>query len=248
MKRIIYLLLFLSASLFAQNEALFQEANEAYSAGNYEEAITKYDQILESGEASAALYYNLGNAHYKLNNVAESIYNFEKALLRDPGDEDIRNNIEFARNMAIDDIQEVEQTGFSQSMDNLISTFTANSWAIIAIICCALFAAFFLAYYYIQKPLVKRIFFGISILMVFCGFLSIYFAYSQEEIMENNQFAIVFSEEAQVRNEPSLRGDGAFLLHEGTKARVIEDYQEWVKIELANGNQGWINKKSIRKL
>ncbi|WP_373057414.1 tetratricopeptide repeat protein [Zunongwangia sp. H14] len=248
MKRIVYLLLFLSISLFAQNEGTFEEANEAYSNGNYEEAIDKYNKILESGEASAALYYNLGNAHYKLNHLAESIYNYEKALLRNPGDEDIKNNIKFARNMAIDDIQEVDRSGFSESVNNLISTFTANSWATIAIIFCALFAAFFLAYYFMQKPLLKRIFFGISIVMVLCGFLSIYFAYAREEIMENNQYAIIFSEEAQVRNEPSLRGDEAFLLHEGTKARVLEDYQEWVKIELANGNQGWINKENIKRL
>ncbi|MDT0641994.1 tetratricopeptide repeat protein [Zunongwangia sp. F363] len=248
MKKIVFLLILLSASLFAQNDEIFQQANDAYAQGNYEEAINKYNQILESGEASAALYYNLGNAHYKLNHIAESIYNYEKALLRDPGDEDIKNNIEFARNMAIDDIQEVDQTGFSQSVDKLISTFTANSWAVLGIVFCAFFAAFFLSYYFMQKPLLKRIFFGISIVMVLCGFLSIYFAYSQEEIRENNQYAIVFSEEAQVRNEPSLRGDEAFLLHEGTKARVLEDYQEWVKIELANGNQGWIGKDNIRRL
>lgn len=246
MKNLIYILFFFSVSLFAQNEELFEEANAAYAEGNYEQAIEKYEQILKSGEASAALYYNLGNAHYKLNNVAPSIYNYEKALVLDPRDPDINSNIEFARNMAIDAIEEVEQSGFEKSLNGFISNFSADSWAKFAIFFSLLFAALFLAYYYMSKPLVKRVLFGVSVMAVVCCFASIYFAFAKEELQESNEFAIVFSQEAEVRNEPSVRGEEAFVLHEGTKAKVLETYQEWIKIELANGNQGWILKDDLK--
>ncbi|MDT0691267.1 tetratricopeptide repeat protein [Salegentibacter sp. F188] len=248
MKNLFYILFFFSASLFAQNENLFEEANSAYAEGNYEQAIEKYEQILASGEASAALYYNLGNAHYKLNHIAPSIYNYEKALMLQPRDSDINNNIEFARNMALDAIEEVEQTGFQKSINSFISRFSADFWAKFAIFFSLLFAALFLAYYYMNKPLVKRLLFGGSVVMLICCIATIYFAYSKEEIQENNQFAIIFSSEAQVRNEPSVRGEEAFVLHEGTKTKVLETYQEWIKIELANGDQGWILRNNLKTL
>lgn len=78
--------------------------------------------------------------------------------------------------------------------------------------------------------------------------VSVIFAFQQQAYIQDNQFAIIFSEEAEVRDEPNLRGDSSFELHEGTKARVMEDYQEWSRIELANGAQGWIKTEDIRKL
>ncbi|MDT0685304.1 tetratricopeptide repeat protein [Autumnicola psychrophila] len=248
MKNLLYILFFFSVSLFAQNEELFEEANTAYAEGNYEQAVQKYEQILESGEISAALYYNLGNAHYKLNQIAPSIYNYEKALQLDPGDSDINNNIEFARSMALDAIEEVEQTGFRKYLDGFISSFSANSWAKFAIFFSLLFTGLFLAYYYMSKPLVKRILFGMSVAAVVCCFASLYFVYAKEEIQENNQFAIIFSQQAQVKNEPSVRGEEAFVLHEGTKTKVLETYQEWIKIELANGDQGWMLRDDVKVL
>ena len=105
-KVIVLIFLFVSVFGFSQNQELFDKANASYQNGEFEASISSYEKIIENGEASAEVYYNLGNAHYKLNNVAPSIYYFEKALQLQPKDEDIQNNIEFTRNMAIDDIDE----------------------------------------------------------------------------------------------------------------------------------------------
>ena len=100
MKKIVYILSFLfSFGLFAQNQALFEKANTLYNEGKYAEAIDNYITILETEKHSADIYYNLANAHYKLNNIAPSIYYYEKALLLDPNDSEINNNIAFAKNM-----------------------------------------------------------------------------------------------------------------------------------------------------
>lgn len=241
-------LLFLSFSGFSQNDLLFEEANAAYRDGNYQAAVKAYEQILENGELSAELYYNLGNAHYKLNNVAPSIYYFEKALQLDPTDEDIQNNIVFARNMAIDDIEAIEQTGFSQWLNSITGIFSYATWAIVAIVFSVLFVILFLLYYFAYIPLYKRLFFGTAILCVFLCILSVIFAYQQRSFIQDNQFAIIFEEEVEVRDEPNLRGDASFELHEGTKTRILEDYQEWSRIELANGAQGWIKSNTIKRL
>ncbi|MCB7482006.1 SH3 domain-containing protein [Christiangramia sediminis] len=233
---------------FAQNEELFDEANSAYQSGDYEAAVTKFEAILENGEASAELYFNLGNAHYKMNHVAPSIYFYEKALQLDPADEDIKINIEFARNMAIDDIEEIEKTGFSQWYNSLISTFSFSTWAVLAIVFSVFFVALFLLYYFSYRSLYKRLFFSGAILFVILCVVSVIFAYQQQSYIQNNQYAIIFSEEVEVRNEPTLRSEPSFELHEGTKAKVLEDYQEWSRIELSNGAQGWVNSDEIKML
>ncbi len=249
MKKLLLIGIFLiGISGFSQNEQLFEEANTAYQQGNYKKAVNDYQEIIDNGEYSAELYYNLANAHYKLNHVAPSIYYYEKALQLKPGDNDIRNNIEFARNMAIDDIQEVEQTGMSDRVNSVIATFTYHHWAWIAIGFSVLFVILFLFYYFSRRPVAKRILFGGAAFALLLCLISVFFAFQQRSYIQNNEFAIIFSEEAEVRNEPNLRGEANFELHEGTKAKVLEDYQQWSRIELANGAQGWVKSENIRKL
>ena len=94
-KRLIFLVMFsFSAISFDQTtpEFLFNEGNKAYNVADYENAISLYEQTLKMGKHSADLYYNLGNANYRLNKVAESIYYFEKAKLMRPKDKDILTN------------------------------------------------------------------------------------------------------------------------------------------------------------
>jgi tetratricopeptide (TPR) repeat protein len=248
MKKIVYLLFICFFSLSAQNKDLFQEANTAYNEGNYSEAITNYERILKNGETSADLYYNLANAHYKLNHIAPSIYYYEKALQLDPVDPDIKNNLGFAQRMLIDEIEEVPKTGLSKIINKLISVLSFNGWAWTAVICSVLFATFFLLYYFSNSSRPKRFFFTTSIIALILMFSALIFAYQQQEYQENSQFAIIFSEEAVVRNEPTLRGNEILTLHEGTKVKILETFQNWIKFELANDIQGWMDKSDVRFL
>lgn len=232
----------------AQNEALFEKANADYNEGNYQEALENYQQILSNGETSAALYFNLANTHYKLNNIAPSVYYYEKALQLKPKDEDIRNNLEFARKMVIDDIEEVPETGLAKMVKNTTSKLSFDGWDWMAIICSVIFAIFFLLYYFSAGTKFKRLFFGISILFLIVSIGSVGFAYQQQASIKNSQYAIIFAEEVPVRSEPNLRSDELFLLHEGTKLKVLETFQDWIKLELSSGAQGWITKNEVRLL
>lgn len=248
MKKILYLLLFFSFGSFGQNSNLFEQGNSAYAEGDYAEAVKNYNQILENGETAAEVHYNLGNAHYKLNHIAPSIYHFEKALQLSPNDGDIRNNLAFAENMTIDAIEENPKIGFEKWRSSLFNIFAATGWAWMGIICMLLFVGFFIGYYFSGKPLKKRLFLISGGVFLFLSITSAYLGFSQKEIQENSSFAIVFAEEAEIKSEPSQRSSEVFVLHEGAKVRILEDFQDWAKIEIANGNQGWISEMAIKKL
>lgn len=249
MKKLIFLLaLFLGFAGTAQNSQLFEAANEAYAAGNYEEAVDQYEQILANGETSAALHYNLGNAYYKLDRVAPSIYHYEKALQLKPGDEDIRNNLTFAKTMAIDAIAEEEETGFRGIFDTSTAAFSSSGWGWVAIFCMLAFVVFFLVYYFSSRTTVKRLLFIGAMFFLVLAISSAIVAATKQNLQQESQYAIVFSEEVEIKNEPSPRAEETFRLHEGAKVKIVQDFRDWVEIELPNGSQGWMPKTDLERL
>jgi tetratricopeptide (TPR) repeat protein len=249
MKQLVYLLLFLiGVSGIAQNDDVFERGNKAYAAGNYEVAAEAYNQILTDGKASVAVHYNLGNSYYKLNKIAPSIYHFEKALQLEPNDSDVKNNLEFARNMAIDAIEEPDEDGFPQFFITTTALLSPTEWGWVAIFCMTVFAVFFLAYYFSQKTLFKRLFFATGIFFLLLGVTSAVIGTTKQSIQESRSFAIVFSEEIEVKSEPNVRSGEVFTLHEGAKVKLTEDFQDWYEIELPNGSQGWMKKTDLKPL
>lgn len=247
MKKLFFLLIiFVISPLFAQNEVLFEEGNTAYNEGDYATAINKYEQILENGETSSELYYNLANAHYKGNNIAPSIYYYEKALQLNPNDNDIANNLAIAQNMVVDDVEGTQETGAFRLWNEAVSSLGYNEWAWTAITFAIFFAILFLLYYLSTKSGLKRTFFTLSMLSLLATLITLTFAFQQKEQFSNNEYAIIFSGQAPVFAEPTLRGDEIFVLHEGTKIEVLETYQNWIKFELANGLQGWMDKDDVK--
>lgn len=248
MKKFLFLLMLMGAPLLAQNTSLFEQGNTAYNEGDYEAAINYYEQVLDNGQTSADLYYNLANSHFKLNNVAPSIYYYEKALQLDPNDEDIRNNLAIAQKRVIDDIQEEERSALGRIWNGIVSIFGYNGWAWAAIVFIVMFSILFVIYYFSRRSIIKRTFFTLSLVCIFFGLICLVFSFQQYNQYNSDDYAIIFSREAAARDEPTLRSDEAFLLHEGTKLQVIETYQDWIKFELANGIQGWMKKSDVRIL
>lgn len=247
MKNIVVLLImFLGLAGYGQND-LFEGGNSAYAEGNYQEAIEKYRSILDQGQTAPAVHFNLANAHYKLNHVASSIFHYEKALQLAPGDEDIRNNLAFAQNMTIDDIEAVPQTGFSAIFEEK-AVLEISEWAWIGIFFMFLFVGCFLGYFFSRRPIVKRIMFIAGLFFLLLGVAAVAVGYTKQDIQENRSFAIIFSEEAEVKSEPNSRSPEVFSLHEGTKVRILEDIEGWSKIRIQNGNQGWMEADHFKRL
>lgn len=246
MKKILFLLLFLTQTFWAQS--VFDQANEHYRKGNYQEAITAYERILNDKKESCDLYYNLANSYYKLNKIAPAIYYYEKALLISPNDKDIQNNLKFAKNRTIDDIKEVQKVGFEKVVSNFTGMFHVNTWGYLSIALSILFLVFFMGYYFSQTTLLKRIFFIGMFFIPFLIIVAIGAAIMEKNIHLKERPAIVFVDIISIKNEPRENATEAFLLHEGTKVMVLETLDNWKKIQLADETTGWITADAIKEL
>lgn len=247
MKQLVYILVFITSALsFGQNNQLFDEANALYNDANYAGALEKYKTILDSGEHSAALYFNIANAHYKLNHIAPSIYYYEKALLLKPNDKDIKNNIAFARNMTVDAIDAVPEVGISKLIKNVTNIMSFDTWAKAAIAFVLLFVLLFISYDYSYSTSKKRFMFLTSNLSLVLAIVALVFAFHKFKMVSNDQPAIVFAQETKIKSEPNLRSVEAFVLHEGTKVQVLDTINDWKKIKLSDGKTGWVIKEDIK--
>ena len=242
------LILVVSLFFFPPQQDLFDQATEAYNAEEYTKSIELYEKVLAQGKHSAAVYFNLGNAHYQLREVGLSVYYFEKALMLDPDDPEIQNNLNYAKNMRIDAIDEVPKSFLRRLSDTLLGWFHFDQWARIAIAFILLSVLAFLAYQWITGSALKRFFFifslgafGLCVIALLLGFFG-YQKYKAE------QPAIILSEQVNFSSAPNSRGDILFTLHEGTKVNIQEEYDEWAKVSLADGQTGWILSESIRPL
>ena len=237
-------------SLHAQTsvEKLFEEGNNSYNEGDYKKAVALYQETLMLDQHSAALYFNLGNAFYRLNKVAESIYYFEKAKQLLPNDEDILVNSSFAQNMTIDAIEILPESQLEQFKNRIFNSFIFSTWTIITIVLIWLFALLFLFYIFSKSTRFKRTFFLSSLIILVFFIVSFVISFSLDQKEKQTDYAILFSNRIDVWSEPNQLGELLFSLHEGTKFQIIDDLAEWQKIRIANGSEGWVKNAYLRKL
>ncbi len=247
-KCLLLYIVFIGYTAFAQNATIFDDATKAYNKGDYEKAVEDYQKILKNGQHSATLYYNLGNSYYKLNQIAPSIYYYEKALLLNPNDSEIQNNLKYAQNMTLDAIDEIPETGISKIKGSIIGLFSFDQWARLAVAFVILFVLCYIAFYYFKYSSRKRIAFIASIISLLFSILSIIFAFLQKNHFDADQPAIVFASEVGIQSEPNERSQEIFKLHEGAKVNVLESLNNFDKIRLSDGKTGWLPKESIKLL
>ncbi|KLT69553.1 tetratricopeptide repeat protein [Flavobacterium sp. ABG] len=247
MKNILYVFLLISQVFFAQNG--FEKGNVLYQKGQYQQAVEEYENVIKEDKLqSAELYFNLANSYYKLNKVAPSIYNYEKALVLKPHDEQTLNNLKFAKKLTIDEIKEVPKVGFAKLIQNFTGIFNYNTWAKIAVGIAFAFLLSFIGYYFSQLTLSKRIYFIGMFVLLIALVLSVTAGVSEKSHFDNDRPAIVFSEMSEVRSEPQKAGSAIILLHEGAKVYVMETVGSWKKIELTDGSEGWIDATTIKEV
>ncbi len=249
MKKLLYLLILLvSFASFGQSENLFDQGKELYKDGKYQQAITAWMQILDKGEHSAELYFNLGNAQYKLNHIGPSVYYYEKALQLSPNDTDIKNNLAFAENARIDSIEPLPQTVFSKWYKSVSTIFTFNGWAILAVALSIFFVALFLFYYFSFSERRKRLLFASSMFIGIFLIASLTMAFLTYGDYSKNQQAVIFASEIEVKTEPSMGSNVAFTIHEGTKVQISAQDGNWYRITLEDGKDGWIPSTDLKQL
>jgi tetratricopeptide (TPR) repeat protein len=240
-----YLLTLLPFSASAVTKA---EADSAYAKGAYQQAITDYEALLKQG-ASAELYYNLGNAYYRTENITKAVLNYERALMLSPGDRDIRFNLQIARGKTIDKIVPESEMFFITWYYALVNLMSVDAWARLAIISLALVIGLLLVYLFANRIWLRKVGFFSGLLMLAVFVLSNLFAWQQKQNLLFRKGAIVMAPSVVVKSTPAKNGTDLFILHEGTKVTVTDDsMKDWREVRVADGKQGWVETKEIEMI
>lgn len=225
--------------------ALWDRANHAYTNGNYEDAAAGYDSLLNAGYEGAKLYYNLGNAYFKTGRIGLAVLNYNKALLRSPGDGDIRYNLEIARSHTVDRIEEVPRFFLKRWTQHLRMMLGSNGWAVVSLIAFGTMLACVLLYLLAGRLVLKKAGFYLAIVLLAVFAASAAFASRQRALRLRPAEAVVISSAAPVKSSPDGSSKDIFILHEGTKVQVLDELQEWREVMIADGNKGWIRTSAI---
>jgi tetratricopeptide (TPR) repeat protein len=233
----------------AAKDAIFRRGNEAYFRGRYRDAIQAYEQIAALAVASADLFYNLGNAYLKAGQLGFAIYNYERALELDPQPEDVRFNLSLAREAARKKGEDRLAGAETQPLwMRAAMQFTLGwiSWTFL-LLYFAMFALLITLHF--MSPGFLRVglwstFVFVSLALVVAGAGLAARLYLAERVEQ----AIVLPDSVQVKEGPDANYQSMFGVHAGLKVRISDREQDWVRVRLANGLEGWLRERDLGHL
>ena len=226
-------------------DATKAEGDSAYMKNDYASAIQIYEALLNRGEA-ADIYYNLGNSYYKAGDIAKAILNYERALLLQPGNGDIRANLEIARSKTVDKVEPVPEIFFVSWTKSLINSMSVDSWAVCGVVCFILLIVSLYLFIFSKQIVLKKAGFISGIVFLAVTILANVFANQQKDELTNRNSAIVINPSVKVRSTPSESGTSLFILHEGHKVGVKDgSMKDWKEIRLEDGKVGWVPASAI---
>jgi len=247
---LVCLILLVALPVFAQSEVSPTEAmaraNQHYEAGEFAEAISIYNAVIEAGVDNGDLYYNLANAYFKQGELGHAIVNYRRAQFLSPRDSDIATNLATARSQAIDKLE--DETGLGNLVQTAEQWLTLNEAAVLALILWVLICYF--AVLAILLPQQRRIF---SWVMVVLGVFLVIGMFS----ITNRLYtawryppAVVVAQETQITSGP---GDAdqylvEFNLHAGAEVNILENRPAWRRIMLPGNLQGWVPADAVEAL
>jgi tetratricopeptide (TPR) repeat protein len=222
-----------------------QKANELYKNNQYQLAIDEYNKLISQGYEGASLYYNLGNAHYRLGKVGYAILYYEKALKLSPADEDAKHNLAIAKLNIKDKVDELPQFFIFNIWEGLLASFSVSGWTYFVYVVYILLLLCVIAYFFSRSSTQQRLSFfsgvGLSALLILLIIL-LTVKINKEYNIKNG---IIVENVITVKSSPDNSSKDEFVVHEGLKVRLEDKVDDWVKIRLADGKIGWISEKSI---
>ena len=249
LKKTIFSLIFLLQVIIAAYgqdlDSRIKNANEAYTNGNYQQAIDQYKQVTGEGNIASELYFNLANAYYKNNQIPLSILNYERALKLNPDDEDIKFNLQMANLKIVDKMDAIPQMFYKDWLDNFKNVFSMDEWAWLGIISVFFSLIIFVLFLISSVSAYKRTAFTVSLWFLFISIGSFAFAQRQYKSIHEVGEAIVTSPSIVVKGSPAETGTELFVIHEGLKVTIKDNVGEWYQIKLPNGNEGWLKVSAV---
>ncbi len=221
-------------------------ADEAFSQEQYDEAISIYEQLLSQKGPSADVYYNLGNAYFRIDSLSAAILSWERALRMQPSDDDARFNLQLARAKTIDKIAPEREMFFVTWYRSLVQACSVDLWAVIGLASLAVALMLALVWFFAFSERLRRISFTAAVLLLVLFLLSNLFAWQQQRALQRHDEAIVMVQSLQVKNTPTASGSDEFTIHAGTKVTITDGtMSEWKQIILPDGREGWVRAKEI---
>lgn len=222
------------------------QADSLYVTARYEAAIAVYQQLLDPDDPQADLYYNLGNCYYKQDDVPRAILFYERALAINPSDADIRANLALARTKTTDKQAETSEMFFVTWWKQFSAALSLPTWAILAVCAFVLLLAGLLLCVFLTDASSRRwCLRAVAILFAVC-LLSNLALLTQYNLLARHDSAIVMASSLTVKSSPDDRSTDLFIVHEGTKLRILDDSMtQWLEVRLEEGKQGWVPRMAI---
>ena len=252
MKRRLVLLVFLQIGLLLPGRplALAQTptgtdtmitTNQLYESGRYREAVEAYLQLLDTGLANSTIYYNLGNAYYKQNDLGRAILYYQTALEIDPRDLDVQANLRFARDQTIDQLDDGNEAALVRLIKTPRSVLTLNEMAALALALWFVLGATLIVLALERRERFRRFAQTTAIVALVLVTLSTLTLGSELYIDRTHQDAVIIASEVDVLSGPGSQYVTEFTLHSGAEVRLIEERKGWTRLALSGGQlQGWV--------
>ena len=218
----------------------FSAANKLYAEGKFSDAASAYEKILMSGEVSANLLFNYGNAKFKSGHLGKAIAAYRRANLLNPRDAEIRANLAFAR-------QQVSgATSHPARWQSWFSALSLNEWTILAAF--SFWLVFFLFIVRQLRPsLTPRLKNATTLLIVLTVFLGAVLGLQAASHFADTT-AVVISAEATTRSGPFDEAQSVFTVHDGAELQVQDQHDDWIQVADGTGKTGWLNRKQVEVL
>lgn len=244
LSKYIYILIFsflIVVALQAQTaEERFYQATELCSEGKYTVAAEMFESILEEGQESVGLYYNLGNAYFQQDKIGKAVLNYERALRLSPKQADVLHNLSLAQRQIAKKVDPYPVIFYKAWWRNMAALFSSAFWAFLCL--AGVWGAFVMGLRYLKSKEAKqqkRYFLMACIALAF-ALLFLLLANYQNYKEVNKDFAVLTANEIVVSNGPSSSSEVLFTLSEGLKVKLIDQVDDWVKVLLPDGKEGWI--------
>lgn len=230
------------------NDNLFVKANEYADSKDYQQAVSTYQQLLKSGVESAEVEYNLGNAYLNNNQIAEAILHYERAKMLAPNDADILQNLRIANERTENDVT-IQPTFFLRSGWNSLKMSAASSlWSFLFLLCLFIGVAG-LILWQIDKNRARRkqgFFAGVGFLLL--SILFFFLAMGKASIETDSRAGIVMADKTELHTAAEANSPVLRELPEGLKVTLFDNINNWYKVKLANGEEGWLPAQAFEKI